>query len=62
MHKCSEAGARRAVILPVSVPSHSALMKPAAKAMMAVLADVDIRAPEIPVVHNCDVAEHDRAR
>ncbi len=60
MHKCSEAGARRAVILPVSVPSHSALMKPAAKAMSAVLADVEIRAPEIPVIHNCDVAEHNK--
>lgn len=60
MHKCSEAGARRAVILPVSVPSHSKLMQPAADAMAEVLADVEIRAPRIPVIHNCDVAEHDQ--
>jgi len=59
MHKCSEAGARRAVILPVSVPSHSTLMDPAAKAMADVLAGVEIRSPSIPVIHNCDVAEHD---
>ncbi len=61
MHKCSEAGARRAVILPVSVPSHSELMQPAADAMSDVLADVEIRSPAIPVIHNCDVAEHDDA-
>ncbi len=58
MHKCSEAGARRTVILPVSVPSHSHLMKPAADAMTEVLAGVEIRSPRIPVIHNSDVAEH----
>ncbi len=60
MHKCSEAGARRAVILPVSVPSHSSLMQPAADAMAEVLADVEIRSPRIPVIHNCDVTAHDQ--
>lgn len=58
MHKCSEAGARRAVILPVSVPSHSKLMQRAADAMARVLADVEIRSPDIPVLHNVDTAEH----
>jgi [acyl-carrier-protein] S-malonyltransferase len=58
LHKCSEAGARRAMILPVSVPSHSHLMQPAADAMAGVLAGVELRAPAIPVIHNCDVAEH----
>lgn len=58
MHKCSEAGARRAVILPVSVPSHSQLMNPAAEAMAEVLAGIEIRQPQVPVIHNCDVAEH----
>lgn len=59
MHKCTEAGARRAMILPVSVPSHSALMQPAADVMAEVLEEVEIRTPGIPVVHNHDVAEHD---
>lgn len=59
LHKCTEAGARRAVRLPVSVPSHSPLMAPAAEAMREVLERTEIRAPSIPVVHNCDVAAHD---
>ncbi|RFF27950.1 MULTISPECIES: ACP S-malonyltransferase [unclassified Wenzhouxiangella] len=58
LHKCSEAGARRAVKLPVSVPSHSPLMQPAAEAMRRILADTEIGAPAIPVIHNCDVAVH----
>lgn len=58
LHECSEAGARRAVKLPVSVPSHSPLMRPAADAMREILADTEIRGPAIPVIHNCDVAAH----
>lgn len=58
LHKCSDAGARRAMILPVSVPSHSKLMQPAARAMAGVLAKIELRTPAIPVIHNCDVAEH----
>jgi [acyl-carrier-protein] S-malonyltransferase len=60
MHKCTEAGARRAVILPVSVPSHSSLMQPAAEAMTEALARIELRTPTIPVIHNCDVAEHEQ--
>lgn len=55
-HACLEAGARRALKLPVSVPSHCALMAPAAKRMATVLADVEIRAPRFPVRHNVDAA------
>lgn len=51
-------GAKRALPLPVSVPSHCALMKPAADEMAARLADVVIAAPAIPVVHNVDVQSH----
>lgn len=61
LHKCSEAGARRAVKLPVSVPSHSPLMQPAAEAMRGILADTEIGTPTIPVIHNCDVAVHEDA-
>lgn len=58
LHKCSEAGARRAVKLPVSVPSHSPLMQPAAEAMREILAATEFRSPAIPVIHNCDVEAH----
>jgi len=53
-----EAGAKRAVKLPVSVPSHCSLMQPAAEQLRARLADVEIRSPEVPVLHNVDVAAH----
>jgi [acyl-carrier-protein] S-malonyltransferase len=49
-----EAGARRAVPLAVSVPSHCALMAPAAEGMRAVLEAAEIRPPRIPVLHNVD--------
>lgn len=52
----SEAGARRAVPLAVSVPSHCLLMKPAADAMAEVLETVFITAPGIPVLHNVDAS------
>lgn len=51
-----EAGAKRAVVLPVSVPSHCSLMEPAAKRMQARLAEVSLQAPAIPVINNADVA------
>lgn len=50
-----EAGAKRAVVLPVSVPSHCALMKPAAEKLALRLADIEISAPQIPVINNVDV-------
>ncbi len=46
---CKARGAKRAVALPVSVPSHSALMKPAAEALRARLADVAVSAPQLRV-------------
>jgi [acyl-carrier-protein] S-malonyltransferase len=46
---CKARGAKRAVPLPVSVPSHSTLMKPAAEALRERLKAVAIEAPEIPV-------------
>ncbi|WP_374635063.1 ACP S-malonyltransferase [Paracoccus sp. (in: a-proteobacteria)] len=47
-----ERGAKRALMLPVSAPFHSALMQPAAAAMAEALAAVDIHAPAVPVVAN----------
>jgi [acyl-carrier-protein] S-malonyltransferase len=46
------AGAKRAVMLPVSAPFHCALMAPAAEAMAEALGSVDIKAPVVPVVAN----------
>lgn len=51
-------GAKRALALPVSVPSHCALMRPAALRLADYLASVTINAPQIPVVHNADVVAY----
>ena len=48
------AGAKRAVTLPVSVPSHCALMRPAAEQLALRLAAITVRAPQIPILHNVD--------
>jgi [acyl-carrier-protein] S-malonyltransferase len=58
-------GAKRALILQVSAPFHSSLMKPAAEKLREKLASVRFSAPLIPVVNNIDVAvevEPDRIR
>jgi [acyl-carrier-protein] S-malonyltransferase len=49
-------GAKRAVMLTVSAPFHCALMAPAAEAMRAALAEVDMRPPAVPVVANVEAA------
>ena len=54
-------GAKRALPLPVSVPSHCALMQPAAEKLRTALAAINVRVPVIPVLHNADVAAHDSA-
>jgi len=51
-------GAKRALPLPVSVPSHCALMKPAAEALARYLETVNMRAGNTPVLHNADVASY----
>lgn len=52
IEKLKAAGAKRALPLPVSVPSHCALMKPAAEQLKVALADVTFTTPVIPVVQN----------
>lgn len=54
---CKEAGAKRAIPLPVSVPSHCSLMKPAADKLANALANITISMPEIPVIQNVSAAE-----
>ena len=48
-------GAKRALMLPVSAPFHSALLKPAAERLAAYLANVPFDLPAVPVLHNVDV-------
>lgn len=48
----TEAGASRVVPLPVSVPSHCSLMKPAAEKLAETLAGMDMNMPTVPVLHN----------
>lgn len=52
---CKAAGAKRALPLPVSVPSHCALMRPAAEQLAVDLAALQFNTPAIPVVNNVDV-------
>lgn len=52
-------GAKRVLPLPVSVPSHSSLMRPAAEALRTHLEQIEFRVPEIPVLHNVDAATRD---
>lgn len=54
-------GAKRAISLPVSVPSHCALMRPAAEKLAEYLKSVTINTPQIPVIHNADVAAYNDA-
>ena len=54
--ECKERGAKRAVILPVSAPFHSSLIRPAADKLGKRLAELQFNAPSIPVVNNVDVA------
>jgi len=59
---CKAAGAKRALPLPVSVPSHCALMKPAADKLAVALENITFAAPAVPVINNVDVkAETDAA-
>ncbi|MDO6407965.1 ACP S-malonyltransferase [Pantoea phytobeneficialis] len=52
---CKAAGAKRALPLPVSVPSHCALMKPAAEKLAVALEAINFNSPSVPVVNNVDV-------
>jgi [acyl-carrier-protein] S-malonyltransferase len=60
MELCKEAGAKRALKLAVSAPSHCQLMEPAAKRLMDRMEKIEFSSPTIPVINNVDVsAEND---
>lgn len=54
-------GAKRALPLPVSVPSHCSLMKPAAEKLAVYLQSVAMQTPQVPVLHNADVKSYSDA-
>jgi [acyl-carrier-protein] S-malonyltransferase len=55
---CKTRGAKRAIDLPVSVPSHSSLMKPAAERLRERLAQTEVRSPLVPEIYTVDVRKH----
>jgi [acyl-carrier-protein] S-malonyltransferase len=54
-------GAKRAIMLPMSVPSHCSLLKGAAEQLRAYLDNVTVLTPSVPVLHNADVAAYNDA-
>ncbi len=49
-----EKGAKRALVLPVSIPSHSRLMKPAGEEFLSYMSDISFNTPSVPLLHNID--------
>ncbi len=63
MEACKAKGAKRAMLLPVSAPFHSSLMRPAAEKLKGYLEQVSVAAPKVSLVNNVDVAiEREPAR
>jgi len=58
MELAKSRGAKRAIMLPMSVPSHCSLLKDAAEQLRDYLKNVAMQAPSIPVLHNADVESH----
>jgi [acyl-carrier-protein] S-malonyltransferase len=61
MELAKSKGAKRAIMLPMSVPSHCSLLKGAAEQLRAYLNNVSVQVPVIPVLHNADVASYGEA-
>ncbi|NND00074.1 MAG: ACP S-malonyltransferase [Gammaproteobacteria bacterium] len=55
IEQMKEAGARRAMPLPVSIPAHSSLMSSASARLAERIATVELSMPSVPVIHNCNV-------
>jgi [acyl-carrier-protein] S-malonyltransferase len=55
---CKQRGAKRVVLLPMSVPAHSSLMRPAAERFTEVLASVQLLPPQIPFWSPVDASQH----
>lgn len=59
MVNAKAAGAKRAVLLPVSAPFHASLLKPAAAVLATALSKITLNTPQTPVIQNVDVQMHD---
>lgn len=58
----SSAGAKRAITLPLSIPAHSTLMRPAAERLRDYLRDVPMQPPQVDVIQNADLQAHSEVR
>ena len=56
INKCTEAGAKRTLLLPMSVPAHCELMKPASLKFKEVLDSINMQAPKCSVIQNVDAS------
>ena len=56
LKKCTEAGAKRALLLPMSIPAHCELMKPASKKFKEVLDSIKMQEPKCNVIQNVDAS------
>ena len=56
IQSCSEAGAKRALLLPMSVPAHCDLMKPASEKFKEVLSSINMQAPKCDIIQNVDAS------
>lgn len=54
-------GAKLVTLLPLSIPSHCSLMRPAAEKFQKLLEQIDFYSPQIPVIHNADVQQHQQS-
>lgn len=61
MELAKSKGAKRAIMLPMSVPSHCSLLKGAAEQLRDYLKNVAVQTPSVPVLHNADVASYNDA-
>ncbi|MFA6121591.1 MAG: ACP S-malonyltransferase [Sideroxydans sp.] len=61
MELAKSKGAKRAIMLPMSVPSHCSLLKGAAEQLRDYLKNVSVAIPSVPVLHNADVASYNDA-
>lgn len=61
MNEAKGLGAKRAIQLPVSVPSHCVLMKPAAERFADILGNIQVQTPRFTVLHNVDATARDSA-
>jgi [acyl-carrier-protein] S-malonyltransferase len=61
MELAKSKGAKRAIMLPMSVPSHCSLLKGAAEQLRDYLKNITVATPSVPVLHNADVASYNDA-